>query len=167
MRKLLRYLRITFSAAAGVLCMLLIVLWVRSFSYWDDAVLRISSKAIHPISAEGRIIIWIQPTTVKWRFRLDTDPISIHHLVSGERGPWLSIGFWPSGPTIWVAHCVLVMVAGACAITPWCPVRFSLRSLLIGTTATAAILGVILWADQLGNHCEKQRTTPNPITTQR
>jgi hypothetical protein len=166
MRKLLGYLRIAFSTVCGIACVLAIALWVRSFSYWDNAALRIGSKAIHPISAGGRIIIWIQPTTVNWRFRLDTDPISIHHSDSGARGPWLSIGFWPSGPTIWVAHCVLVMVAGACAIIPWCPVRFSLRTLLIATTATAAIFGMILWADGLGYHCERQRTTSNPVTVQ-
>jgi hypothetical protein len=167
MRKLLRYLRIAFSALCGVACVLSIVLWVRSFSYWDDAVLRISSKAIHPISAEGRIIIWIQPTTFKWGFWLDTDPISMHQSPDGgERHAWFSISFWPSGPTISVAHCVLVMVAGACAIIPWCPIRFSLRSLLIATTATAAIFGVILWADDLGNHCEKQRANANATTKQ-
>jgi hypothetical protein len=150
MRKLLRILRIAFSAACGIACVLSIALWVRSFSYWDDAVLRIGSKAIHPISAEARIIIWIQPTTVKWRFQLDTDPLSIHQSAQkGARHPWLGIGFWPSGPTIWVAQCVLVMVTGALAVIPWLPTRFSLRGLMISTAVVALVVGTIIWADRL------------------
>src|SRR4051812_46463488 len=112
-----RKLRIAWSVVWGIACVLLIALWVRSFSYWDDAVFRIGSKAIHPISAEGRIIMWIQPTTVKWRFRLDTDPLSMHQSAEkGNRHEWFGIGFWSWGTTIVFAHCVLVMVFGALAI---------------------------------------------------
>src|SRR5437588_73413 len=35
MRRFLRYLRIAFSATCGLACVLLIVLWVRSYSYED------------------------------------------------------------------------------------------------------------------------------------
>src|SRR4051812_6796208 len=155
MRKSLRHFRIAFSAVCGIACLLSIALWVRSFSYWDDAVLRIGSHSLHPISAEGRIIMWIQPTTVTWRFRLNTDPLSIHQPADGgkiqesERHPWFGIGFWPALTTIVFAHCVLVMLFGALAIIPWLPTRFTVRGLLISTTTIALVICLILWADRL------------------
>jgi hypothetical protein len=170
MRKLLPYLRIAFSALCGIACLLSIGLWVRSFLWFDNAMLRISSVAVNPISAEGRVIIVIQKTTLSRQFRLYTNPISMHHSDVGDRHPWFGVSWWRSSTTgrsgisVRIAHCVLAMVAGAFAIVPWCPVRFSLRSLLIATTATAAVFGVMVWADQLGNHCDSQQSTPISTT---
>src|SRR5262245_35046945 len=72
--KVIRGLRIAWSVWWGTLCVLMIALWIRSFWCWDDAVLRLSSVAVHPISAEGRIVIWFQPAPVAKRFELHTDP---------------------------------------------------------------------------------------------
>jgi hypothetical protein len=163
MRKLLPYLRIAFSALCGLACLLSIALWVRSFSWWDDAIVRISSTAVHLISAEGRIVIFIQRTTLSTLFISFSDPLSLHQSPEGgERHPWFGVYGWRtrntggSGIAVKVAHCVLVMVAGALAIIPWCPLKFSLRSVLIATTATAVVFGLMVWADTLGNHAEKR-----------
>jgi hypothetical protein len=163
MRKLLPDLRIAFSVFFGIACVLSIALWVRSFSWWDDAIVRISSTEVHPISAEGRIVIFVQKTSIKKMFSHFANPLSMHQSPEGgERHPWFGVYLWQSRTAgqsvaiVKVAHCVLVMVAGALAIIPWCPFKFSLRSLLIATTAAAAVLGVMVWADTLGNHSEKR-----------
>jgi hypothetical protein len=143
-----RKLRIAWTVFCGIAFVLSLSLWYRSFSYWDDAVLRIGSVAIQPISAEGRNIIWIQSTTSTRRFEIDTDPLSWHRSPPGhERHPWLGIGFFNSGPTIWVAHCVLVMASGAFAVIPWLPTWFNLRGVFVVMTVFAVFVGLISWVD--------------------
>ena len=39
-----------------------------------------------------------------------------------------------------------ILPAAAIAVAPWLPRRFSLRTLLIGTTLVAVVLGLVVWA---------------------
>src|SRR5437870_5732379 len=58
MSRYLRYLRIAFSATCLLACVLLIVLWVRSYSYWDELYNPISNKTLIVVeSASGRVIL--------------------------------------------------------------------------------------------------------------
>ena len=44
--RILRLLRIAFSAVCGIVCLLLIVLWVRGFSCWDSLRVRLSPTRV-------------------------------------------------------------------------------------------------------------------------
>src|SRR4051794_26966620 len=56
-RRMLRYLRIVFSAFCGLACVLLIALWVRSY-YWVDAVtVPISSNRAIAIGTSGGTLV--------------------------------------------------------------------------------------------------------------
>jgi len=45
-----------------------------------------------------------------------------------------------------VPYWLLIAVFSTLAIVPWLRLRFSLRTLLIGTTVMAAMLGAVVWA---------------------
>jgi hypothetical protein len=136
MRRFLRYLRIAFSIACLVACVLLIVLWVRSHQRIDYLFL-----AGHKILAvRGEIQIdrtwstWAVPTG-RWY----TGPgDSIETLwktreVQVRPDTGLSLPFW--WPTISLL---------ALSVVPWIRWRFSLRTLLIATTLVAMVLGLIV-----------------------
>jgi hypothetical protein len=82
-----RYLRITFSVVCGILCLMLVVLWVRSDRLAD------------------------------------------------------TIGYGIEFPT-WLAALFAASLVVA-SLLPW---RFNLRTVLIVTTLTALVLGLIVWS---------------------
>ena len=114
-----RYLRIAFSAFCGLVAVLLVCLWVRS--YW-----RLDS--IDSISATGQY-----------------SGLVSHHgrikFVKGYNGTNAFREFIFAVPH-WLVSLVLFLVA----LAPWLSVRrFSLRTLLIATTFIAVVLGLVVW----------------------
>jgi hypothetical protein len=146
-----RKLRIAWSVAWGIAAVLMLALWLRSFWCWDDCWLKLSNSYFaHGISAEGRIVIWVEHSSLNRRFEFNVDPLSIHRSPPGhERHPWIGLYISPSGNTHFfqLAHGFLVMIAAALAAIPWCPTRFSMRGMLLATTCIALIIGLIVWAD--------------------
>jgi hypothetical protein len=58
-----------------------------------------------------------------------------------------TLGFSFALPPYFVGMWSLVLGSVACSATPWVSLkRFSLRTLLIATTAVAVVLGVVVWA---------------------
>jgi hypothetical protein len=160
-----RKLRIVFSVAFGMICILLIALWVRSYSRMDQIYGHTSpTKVLHFGSMCGqltfRYITDYRGTGIVRNWRPEGESVS-EILKRRQRWPakddllvyrfespfgfgWESYGFY-------LPHWTLALAAGAGCIAlsvPW-TCRFSLRALLIATTAVAAALGVIAWARRL------------------
>jgi hypothetical protein len=146
-----RKLRIAWSVGWGILCLMLVGFWVRSFSCWDDCWLKLtSSEFVHGISCEGRMILWFERGQLKKWLEFEVDPAAKHRSPGQyERHRWCSLYVSPSGNTrtVCLAHCVLVMLTAALAAIPWCPTRFSVRGLFVATTVVAVIIGGVTWAD--------------------
>jgi hypothetical protein len=156
-----RKLRIAWSVVCGILCLLLIVLWVRSY-WWIDHLQRISSTFVSDICPyDGKLVfnwsddaenaksamerhgegwhLW-KRSVESWR-GTSAPPLSkrLFHPFSLTLSPnQLVIPFW--------AVAILSSILGA---LPWMHKmkwRFSLRTLLIATTLVAVLLGAVIYA---------------------
>jgi hypothetical protein len=143
-----RKLRIAWSVACGILCVLLIALWVRSHLRYDHLI-------VYDIDARGDVLVFKSLigvinighhkerggaiTRFNWMleteeldFRLDSYP-----LLFRVRGMYNEIEF---------RYWFLVVLGGICASLSWLRWRFSLRTLLITVTLSAVVLGLMIWA---------------------
>jgi hypothetical protein len=149
-----RYLRVAFSAMCGVLSLLLIVMWARSFYARDTTRGCIGGSRLHmyATSLKGEVSLsfdeW-RGNPHPWIF----DSLSNHEnmiavLPSVTGSPPLSwLGFRWHFKTNLVAvifpYWFVVLLPAAFAAIPWIPWHFSLRTLLIAMTLIAALLGII------------------------
>jgi hypothetical protein len=140
-----RLLRIGWSAVCVIACLLLIALWVRSYSsfgqivgpVWEDNYFLYQSlrgRALFEISNNpnieallGREWTW---ATLELR-SIATYRLSAESTFSQVR---VVIPFW-----------TLVVSLFMFATAPWIRWRFSLRTLLITITLVAVVLGLIVW----------------------
>jgi len=146
-----RKLRIAWSVAWGVLCLLLIVLWVRSYWVCDIFCIRLG----YPInqwmqSHDGGLMYDPSANLVQSEFfKWITHPAAEfrnHEVITPSTSPVL--GFrWSKGikTRAVIPHWFLTSVFFGLAATPWLPWRFSLRTLLIGMTVAAIGLGWIIY----------------------
>ena len=138
MHRFLRYLRIAWTVFCGIACVLLIVLWVRS--YQKSGLFVISRHAVVLTSGEIRIDRrWTSYTAPSgsWRTKPGDDISSLwatkektFDLVTGG----ISVPFW-----------LVTILVLALAALPWLSWRFSLRTLLLAMTLVAVSLVVIVW----------------------
>ena len=142
-----RKLRIACSVGCGILCLLLIVLWVRS--YWRLEILekRTGLQAVQISSVKGRIAIaHLDPRTTIGRSYLN--------VVAGDSADWrkggvLGFAYYDDGlvTALIAPHWLPALLSAALAVIPWISRswRFSLRTLLIAMTLIAVVLGLIVW----------------------
>jgi hypothetical protein len=157
-----RKLRIAWSVASGILCLLLIALWVRSY-WWQDSLYGRASAArwLFVSSDLGTITIGV-PSDTQWSgvpisrsWTRDTFYKEHEFEEYGHRGePKYLRGFqlladWTS---VLLPDWFLVLFTAALASVPWLRFRFSLRTLLIGMTVVAAVLGLLVWAMNRPRH---------------
>ena len=143
MQKFLPYLRIAFSATCLIACVLLIVLWVRSYWYEDSVWYTDRNIVVSGVlSIPGSIVFQhLQMSGTDkhgWNFKTKRVPTQI---VSGWK--WEHDPGHLSVPVPTWFLCGLVISFG---VIPWLRWRFSLRTLLIATTLVAVVLGLIVWA---------------------
>ena len=134
-----RKLRIAFSATCLIACVLLIVLWVRSFSKCDS----LDIAGTHQITSlrgmcfidgqfrKSESIVVKAAWGLTWFQYLDRfAPHGVTPLVKG-----IAVPFW-----------IPILLTIAVAATPWkhWSNQFSLRTLLIATTLVAMVLGVVV-----------------------
>jgi hypothetical protein len=144
-----RKLRIAFSATCLIACVLLIVLWVRSYSYYDCMDSHLASSRVLAIASD------VGGVGVFWNF-VDFDLENGNgdfELAVRDFAPSLSaLGFslnWEGG--LYGARVPYWFLIVAIAVAPvvinrrW---RFTLRILLIATTLVALVLGLIVWASR-------------------
>ena len=151
--RLLRGLRIAWTVGWGIVCVLLIVLWMRSFRCGDVATLpMLSSHAVGLVSFDGQLVISLsqipndlQGLTARFSTHPPNtfEPVTTRWNIGSQATPY---------PAKFVAapHWLASMVFGTIAFAPWIHrVRqFSLRTLLIATTLIAVVLGLVVWSMQ-------------------
>ncbi len=123
-----RKLRIAWSVGCGIACVLVIVLWVRSYSHPGS--LSYSSAATH--------------LAIGWES--GTLGVERHAFRSGrqhERGWAINIDH-VSRMSVRIPLWVCAVVCGVFAAASWVVKRFSLRALLIATTLVAVVLGLVV-----------------------
>jgi hypothetical protein len=152
-----RKLRIAWSVGWGIACVLLIVLWVRSYScldsfrYWTG----ISNTAAVD-SKDDRIYFSMSPTGganlepyIGKRKRSEGETEILNTIIASENrfgfGRYIDLTLVNTATFIF-PHWFAVAVSGALATSVWVPWsrRFSLRTLLIATTLVAVVLGLIV-----------------------
>jgi hypothetical protein len=151
MQRLLGYLQIGFSASCGIVCLLMIACWVRSYTWADGFFLRlVPSGHVQVHAGDGRMCIWLERQPIDRWFssssRLITEKLPPPD--DENRIPWLDIYAWPNLIRIYTTHWLLTVVAGSLAVIPWCPRKFTLRGLFVVMTVIAAVVGVIVWVDK-------------------
>jgi hypothetical protein len=142
-----RKLRIAWSVVCLIACVLLIVLWVRSYSYQQSLYAHFPVGGYLQITGcEGVIEIIVNDEKLPPGLRFNDDAFRGRKVL-----PW-SFGFTPrSRFGGWRIDCNVpywfaVALGVACSVVPWLPSRFKLRTLLIATTLVAVVLGLIVWA---------------------
>lgn len=158
-KPLLRYLRIGWTLFFGILCLLIIGLWVRSY-WWNDVVFNNHTttkfgsnygvayfvRLTHPILVTGGTGLGLNdpygpqanaPPRDGWR--LGGRKAS----VASRRFEWKISSVTQK---VMFPYWSPILFFATLAATPWIHWRFSLRTLLIFTTLVAVVLGVIVWA---------------------
>jgi hypothetical protein len=141
-----RKLRITWTVFCGIACVLLIVLWVRSYWWADFCEGSIGSHWIKVESLGGQFVLK--------HYEFQHGPGSLHsypieEIASKafilERGiPKFELGLG----VLFFPYWALVLSCLVGTVEPWLSwrsKRFSLRTLLIATTLVAVVLGLIVW----------------------
>ena len=145
-----RYLRITFSATCLVTCVLLIVLWVRSY-WWLDNVNFSTTETKVAQSFDGVLGFFYRRkfsepgitslSYAEWASALKPP--------SRNKMPKWYFGSIQNGIIIKCPHWFPILLLATSAAAPWyrrIPYQFSLRTLLIATTLVAVVLGLIAWS---------------------
>jgi hypothetical protein len=144
-----RKLRITWTAICGIACVLLIVLWVRSYNR-TETVSKTNKNLISTtfgsgyglayfIRSDDSAVVFGNPFEAAeesgWKY-------------SSVAGPPHKLG-WKSDAKLLIVpvpYWCPVLLAAALATAPWLTRRFSLRTLLVATTLIAVVLGLIVWS---------------------
>ena len=149
-----RKLRIAWSVGCGVTCLLLVVLWVRSYTLRKAAHIRLGNS-YHFIarSQVGRVLLWIEnenlPASALYSQAIPaTSPeaeIDAHYT-----RVWTGYGI---RRLVWIKHSAYAVHYWIIAATilflsaaPWLRWRFSLRTMLIATALVAVGLGWAVYA---------------------
>jgi hypothetical protein len=153
-----RKLRIAYSAICTTICLLLMVLWVRSY-WWITNIQMppVASRTLQCALYPGRMFVRSYPLrTQSDRAHWITDFSNIHRSqpryiqkLDASTFPRLGLKFndWRPGSTyVCFPYWFAIVVVGAISVVPWLRWRFSLRTLLVGMTVVAAILGAVFYA---------------------
>jgi hypothetical protein len=145
--RLIRGLRIAWSVWWGILCVLLVVLWIISRSRSSGIEGHVGKQTFSVVSSLGQINIYLFTTkavpSLPWRF--NDSAVVAGEVVMPDPGG-VQINPNKAGLSVFVSYWVLVPMAAVFTAAPWLPWRFSLRSLLIATTLIAVGLGLVAWS---------------------
>jgi hypothetical protein len=134
-----RKLRIAWSVVCGIACVLLIVLWVRSYRVLDEAGGPISTAyLISFLSTNGRLEVAISAGSASefasernWGFGSYPEPTTYTY---DRNYGYMLLPYW-----------LAILSTIGLGVVPWYASHFSLRTLLIATTLVAVVLGVVVW----------------------
>jgi hypothetical protein len=134
----------------GITCLLLIVLWVRSYPKTDTLSRYGSNRNVWQFrSYSGTVSVnyvkvpslVLDPSEVGWEYwRLE-----VRDGLTENMFDWTFLAN-PKRIRIRIPNLLLIFLSAALASLPWIRWRFSLRTLLIATTLVAVVLGMIVWA---------------------
>ncbi len=147
--RLIRGLRIAVSAVCGILCVLLIVLWVRSYWRYDTVRGHFVKSQLFSISLWQGVVSFTthqeaDPNAVRlfghWHIDTRTSPSFVD-----QPAWWFRVSLQPTLRAVVSApNWFLVFMSATLAVIPWIQWsrRFSLRTLLIAITLIAVVLGL-------------------------
>ena len=149
-----RELRIAFSAACSIACVLLSVLWVSS--YWKQYTVTwniTKNTALMTYSAAGGLFVYLGNTQFKYPYEidsyaLDAETIKVFRASNAKKA--FRIINEDGGVDTVIPLPLALSLTAAFAALPWLGYRFSLRTLLIATTVIAVALGIIVWMTRAG-----------------
>lgn len=151
-----RKLRIAWSVGCGLICLLLIVFWVRSYWQSDYLASRNSICYLDCISDVGSMDFAFRRESqqlsrfsgLNLEFASNNSSQSAYSPIIGfaDDGSWGGRHTW----VVWFPHWLAAFVAVGFTAMPWIrwSKRFTLRTLLIATTLVAAVLGLIVYAER-------------------
>jgi len=151
-----RKLRIAWSVGWGVVAVLVLMLWVRSYWRWDSLVWGVTTKqGVLACSQSGRTMfeyldVRATPANLNarlFKWKLQTyPPGGTTPLPPSVAGFLVDLSEAQLGAPFWF----LILIMAAVASLSWLPWsnRFGLRTLLIATTLVAVALGLIVWASR-------------------
>jgi hypothetical protein len=152
-----RKLRIAWSATCGIVCLLLIALWVRSYGCITNIQEKYWTRTFQGVSIAGEMRFWSY---------LLRDPMQLNAFSTGFQNidrtdpqfkAWtadvpqttfeMAFNKYNLNGEILVRfpHWFAAIVFAALAATPWLRWRFSLRTLLIAMTLVAVALGLVVF----------------------
>ncbi len=161
--KALRGLRIAWSAVFGTLCVLLIVLWVRSYdnpSNWPSPAVEARNLAFYStpglvIAAEAPFVEYVPSGNEVHSYYI---PARFQHIGSGlwigapRKGFWgFNFGYWSrSNWVVQAPYWFPIAISAAFATLSWVhwSRQFTLRTLLIATALIAVVLGLAVWMNR-------------------
>jgi hypothetical protein len=148
----LSYLRIAMTALSLTACVVLIVMWIRSYRIYDDLSGNIRNGGVLGFgSMRGRVSIEYFPDLNLargwrwWHDEPDKDQIRAHNKVDHVTG--FNLYTHPEGGLVLVPHWFPVSLTAILGVLTWSKGsrRFSLRTLLIATTLVAFGIGAIVY----------------------
>ena len=148
---MLKYLRIAVTVLSLTASVLLIALWVRSYSTKDICGLTfVNQKRCNYCAKQGRIFLTVfDYETSAWAIgkRREWDIRSEATSSDDAKGePHFYFEKFDGYYRMILPHLLLVVLGTTLAAIPWLPWRFSLRTLLIATTLVAVGLGAVIYA---------------------
>jgi hypothetical protein len=144
-----RKLRIAWSVGWGLVCLVLVVLWIVSCWRLIGAVYQHSRGRVVVAAAHGSIALGInRGNTIVAPWQFQNEPIAAasdawprrsfkRFADSREGGVFLPIWF-------------LLALSAAFGAIPWVKWRFGLRTVFIATTLVAIALAIIMWMSRAG-----------------
>ena len=151
-RRRFRTLRIAWSVGWGVVAVLFVALWIRSY-WWATNLenMTIGSRTLQCALVNGRIFVRSKPADHMQRVSLFQN----YHKLDPEFYYWnqpsksafdfaLNEFYTPGSIFFSFPYWFAFLICGAFAAAPWLPYRFSLGTLLIATTLVAVVLGLIV-----------------------
>jgi hypothetical protein len=146
-----RRLRLLVSGVCGVLCLLVTLLWVRSYWRADTLFITVGRDNTGIESRHGRLLPFFQQhggSGDRWRVNTSTIEEEVVHYV---HAPFSARNDWPSYAWVCVPHWFVAVLMGMFSATPWLRWRrFNIRTLLFATTVFAILMGVAVLHHQLG-----------------
>ena len=144
--RLIRGLRIAWSVWWGILCVLSIGLWVRSY-WWMDNIVCGSAGRVEFSSWRGSVGCLLSPDwTALWKVNT-AERTSFAMPVTPAIG--LPNGFcvkqFTSAIGVSAPYWFLFVSTASLAVAPWIRRSFSLRTFLIAITLIAVVLGLVVW----------------------
>jgi hypothetical protein len=144
-----RNLRIAWSVAWGLVCLLLILLSVRSFAWADQTAVRLWSN--HHVMLGSQLGgVWFSLENSPRVIRMSTkiDALYYDRTTPQPEYVWTRVYIMQGQYGGGAPHWLLALASAVTATLPWKPWkwRFSLRTLLIGMTVVAVILGAVAYA---------------------
>jgi len=149
-----RKLRIAWSVLWGLVAVLLVVLWVRSY-WWLNLIKGplTPSKTLVVTSSKGFFVVGtLSSTAYIWKIdRWSQEELSRQTKAAGmsentKSWFWQLTYFGFAHGALESSYLYPVSLMGIAAAAPW--MRFSLRSLLIATTVVAVALGFAVYANR-------------------